>query len=127
MNNIIILVFFIFAFSTHAQVKNHFIEGSIQNIYQGKIFLVANSIDSGYYKGSNILDSSTIEKGVFKFKRNSIRNEPLAYRFIIKNESNVFPTGIVLLSSKDRKIEIDSFYEYVSPNVNNSVFQTNCT
>lgn len=123
MNNILILVLFIFTFPTNAQVKNYFIEGEIQNIYQGKIFLVANSINSEYYRGSNTLDSTKIENGFFKFKRNSIKNEPLAYRLIIKNESKVFSTGILLLSSKDQKIQIDTIDEYISPNIDNSIYQ----
>jgi hypothetical protein len=123
MNNILILVLFIFAYTSNAQIKNYFIEGEIQNIHQGKIFLVANSMDSAYYRGSNTLDSSKIENGVFKFKRNAIKNEPLAYRLIIRNESKVFSTGIILLSSKDRKIEIDSIDEYISPDISNSIHQ----
>ena len=123
MNNILILVLSIFAFQANAQVKTYFIEGKIQNIYQGQIFLVANSLDSSYYLGTNTLDSSNIENGVFKFKRNIIKNEPLAYRLLIKNELATYSTGLLLLSSQDQKIEIDSIDEYISPNIGRSIHQ----
>ena len=81
MNNIFLFLF-LFSTNAHAQVENYFIEGEIQNISKGKIFLVANSLDSVYYLGNNTFDSSNIENGIFKFKRNIIKNEPLAYRLL---------------------------------------------
>ncbi len=124
MNNFFIFLF-LFSFSTnaHAQVENYCIEGEIQNISKGKIFLIANSLNKDYYLGNNTLDSSNIENGVFKFKRNIIKNEPLAYRLVIRNEGNIYSTGVLLLSSQDQKIEIDSINEYISPNISSSIHQ----
>ncbi len=124
MNKVLTFLFlFFFVLASSAQNKNYLIEGKIQNIYQGKIFLVPNSINNEYYGGKNIIDSSDIKNGVFGFKRDVTKSEPLAYRLIIRNESIFLSTGLILLSSSDRKIEIDSVNEFISPNVPNSTNQ----
>lgn len=113
-----------FALSCNSQSNFYTIEGTVKNVKTGKIFLVANSSEKDYYKNNPILDSAKITNFNFRIKRIKHDNEVYAYRCIIRSEDLSGTTDIILISSRNQSIIIDSIDLHTAPIISEDFSQT---
>ncbi len=95
--------------------KKHFIlQGKVEKVQNGKIYLVPVTEERKYYGSDFLFDSSKIINGRFSFLKNLNLNV-VAYNFVIKSEGINGITGMVLIEPKNQFIVIKEINNYISP------------
>ena len=99
--------------------EKSYLNCEIKDFKSGYIELVSNNRKDFYFHLFQENQSAKIIGGKFKLVNPNPGKEPEAFRFIVKSESFIGETDIVLLSKDVKNIIIDSVDEHISPTVIN--------
>ena len=107
----------------NAQKRTYVMEGTINGITNGKIFLINNAIDEKYFAKNKNLDSALIESGRFKIKIIRFDKVTRPYRFFIQSKSKSGLTDLVFIEPKNQRVFIDTIGEKIAPGILGSRIQ----
>jgi thiol-disulfide isomerase/thioredoxin len=123
MNKNIIIICIIILFNQESYSQPIIINGKVNNVESGKIFLISSWNSKIYMTKNQIIDSSLIVDGSFEFKITLFDSIVYPYYFIIETDSFNNRTGIVFFEHKNQFVEIDTIDPHIAPKVLNSLYQ----
>lgn len=94
------------------------IEGHIEGVSNGVIYLSSVLNDSGYYNGNIVFDSIEVEGGAFKKVFSFNDTNTYAYRLIVKTKEKTDVSGFFFVTNLEKQyVRITTINGYVSPEV----------